>query len=132
MQEQFIQLVAIHNVVQEYHSCMEWFVIAKKLLKDQGKIYDDLAEHLNVSPGAVGHYMVGRREPTLAQVRNVAKYLGVSVAVLLGEEEYHPQSRQSAQGAKIIDSLHSEEEKDRAVKILAVALEPPKPKSSTN
>lgn len=52
----------------------------------QGLRQMDLAESLGVKTrGAVGHYMCGRREPSIEQLQALARRLGVTVSALIGE-----------------------------------------------
>lgn len=62
-----------------------WYDIANQRMRELALTHQDLATALSVSRGAVGHYLNGRREPTIAQLRNIAALLGVTVAELLGE-----------------------------------------------
>jgi transcriptional regulator with XRE-family HTH domain len=65
-----------------------WYEVARVLLKDKGMTYADLADILGVTTGTVGHYMVGRREPTLDQLKTIAKALDKSISELAGEDVY--------------------------------------------
>ena len=65
-----------------------WYEVARALLKDRDMTYADLAAILNVTTGTVGHWMVGRREPTLEQVKAIAKVVDKSVSELCGEDVY--------------------------------------------
>ena len=65
-----------------------WYEVARTLLKDRDMTYADLAAILNVTTGTVGHWMVGRREPTLEQVKAIAKVVDKSVSELCGEDVY--------------------------------------------
>lgn len=65
-----------------------WYEVARTLLKEKGMTYADLAAILDVTTGTVGHWMVGRREPTLQQVKTIAEVLEKSVSELCGEDFY--------------------------------------------
>ena len=63
-----------------------WALIAKGLMRAQGLRQIDIADCLGVETrGAVGHYLSGRREPSIDQMLSLARRLGVTVSELLGE-----------------------------------------------
>lgn len=63
-----------------------WAQIAERLMGRQELRQLDLAKCLGVtSRGAVGHYMCGRREPSIEQLQALSKKLGVTVSELIGE-----------------------------------------------
>lgn len=63
-----------------------WAIVAEGLMRDQGVTQEDLVETFQVTTrGAVGHYMSGRREPSIEQIARLAKKFGVSVSQLIGE-----------------------------------------------
>lgn len=66
-----------------------WYEVARNLLKQKGMKYADLAAILDVTTGTVGHWMVGRREPTLEQIKQIAKVVDKSVSELAGEDFYY-------------------------------------------
>lgn len=65
-----------------------WHQKAKALLKAKQVKYADVAEALCVGESAVGHYLNGRREPSIDQVRTIARMAGVSMSELVGEDAY--------------------------------------------
>lgn len=80
----------------------KWYLIAKPLLKKRGGGYKGLADRLHVQTATVGHYMTGRRNPTPEQLREIADYLGVSMATLFGEvgeaKEITPKTHDGGRG----------------------------------
>jgi transcriptional regulator with XRE-family HTH domain len=56
----------------------------KLLRKDKGITQPELAVILGVSKGAIGHWEVGRREPSLEKVTEIARLFKVSVDYLCG------------------------------------------------
>jgi transcriptional regulator with XRE-family HTH domain len=54
-------------------------------MSELGVTQDQLAQELGVTRGAVGHYLNGRREPSLEQMAIIARKLNMTVAELLGE-----------------------------------------------
>ena len=64
-----------------------WIVQAKKIMRDKGVTQKDIASAMGKSTrGAVGHYFTGRSQPTLNQLKSLAKYLGISLAELVDPE----------------------------------------------
>lgn len=54
-------------------------------MKELGVRQEDLAEPMGVSRGGVGHYLAGRREPSVPQLRALASKLKWSMEELLGD-----------------------------------------------
>ena len=68
-----------------------WAVAAELLMRSQGLTQEDLKDAFQVTTrGAVGHYMTGRREPSVDQLSGLAKRLGVTVSQLIGEVPIAP------------------------------------------
>lgn len=64
----------------------KWALIAKSLMAAQGITQEQLKETLMVtSRGSVGHYLSGRREPSIDQLIRLSNRLGVTTSELLGE-----------------------------------------------
>ena len=63
-----------------------WATIAKSLMKSQGLVQEDLKEAFGVNTrGGIGHYLSGRREPSIEQIMRLSKRLGVTTSELVGE-----------------------------------------------
>jgi transcriptional regulator with XRE-family HTH domain len=62
----------------------------KELREAAGLTQKELAQRAGVVPGAVGHLEQGRRQPTWATVRALAKALGVPSTAFETEEEAPP------------------------------------------
>lgn len=63
-----------------------WAVIATGLMRDKGLTQEDIKDVFGVTTrGAVGHYMRGRREPSVDQLIKLARKLGVTLSELVGE-----------------------------------------------
>jgi len=61
-----------------------WIVQAKKIMRDRGITQKDIASAMGKSTrGAVGHYFTGRSQPTLNQLKSLAKYLDITLAELV-------------------------------------------------
>ena len=64
-----------------------WIVQAKKIMRDRGITQKDIASAMGKSTrGAVGHYFTGRSQPTLNQLKSLAKYLDITLAELVDPE----------------------------------------------
>lgn len=65
-----------------------WYEIARAELRAKDITYARLASMMSVSTAAVGHWMTGRREPTLAQIKYIANVIGKSLSEIVGEDPY--------------------------------------------
>lgn len=63
---------------------MDFGTRLKEMLKQRELTQKDLAVALNISPGAVGNYVHGLREPDYATLKKIASYFQVSTDFLLG------------------------------------------------
>jgi len=64
-----------------------WIIQAKKIMRDKGVTQKDIASAMGKSTrGAVGHYFTGRSQPTLNQLKSLAKYLDITLAELVDPE----------------------------------------------
>ncbi|CDG20561.1 protein of unknown function [Xenorhabdus poinarii G6] len=61
---------------------MNWFDMAKDQMKVLGITYDKLAEHLGLTRGAVGHWLNGRREPSLKEIAAILDFIGIKRVIL--------------------------------------------------
>ncbi|EAY2050215.1 LexA family protein [Salmonella enterica] len=55
---------------------MKWYDLAKSLMRDKGIGQEQLAEHLGITKGAVSHWLNARREPSIADISRIFRYLG--------------------------------------------------------
>ena len=63
-----------------------WVDKAKKEMKRKNLTQQDIAQSMGkTTRGAIGHYFTGRSKPTLEQLENLAKFLGVSLSWLVAE-----------------------------------------------
>ena len=60
-----------------------WIDRARQWMKASGTSQGSLARALDCTRGAVGHYLAGRRQPTLTQMERIAKVMEVHPAWLL-------------------------------------------------
>ena len=61
-----------------------WILQAKKIMRNKGITQKDISAVMGKSTrGAVGHYFTGRSQPTLIQLKSLAKYLDITLAELV-------------------------------------------------
>lgn len=60
-----------------------WHVRAKERMKKLRLTQKDLSEEIGVTRGAIGHYLSGRREPTVDSLMKIIQVLDVSADWLL-------------------------------------------------
>ena len=61
--------------------------ILQEILKREGKTQADLARYIGVSSATASDWCNGFKIPRADKLQSIAKYLGVTVAILLGEKE---------------------------------------------
>ena len=60
-----------------------WTDRAREVMDERQITQQDIADALGVTRGAVGHWLCGRREPTLSQFVELSDVLDVSAGYLL-------------------------------------------------
>ena len=66
----------------------DWITKAKVLMRQRGITQQDLVPVMGkTTRGAIGHYFTGRSEPSIEQLKSLAKFLGVSITYLIDNEE---------------------------------------------
>ena len=82
----------------------------KKLRTERGLSTRALAEEVGTSNATISRYETGKRDPNLIIVHNIAKYFGVSIEYLYGEDiEIELDKKQLNE---IFDELSDESKKD--------------------
>lgn len=85
-----------------------WAVIAESLMEAQGVTQEDLIKTFQVTTrGAVGHYMRGRREPSIEQIARLASKLGVTVSQLIGEIPLAPDHSDRQEISRLLEQIDS-------------------------
>jgi transcriptional regulator with XRE-family HTH domain len=80
-----------------------WYIVAKARLEARDDLnITSLAERLGIGRSGLGHYLAGRREPSTAMLRKIAKELGVSVSELV---ENDPTYARDEIEHKVLDAL---------------------------
>ncbi len=99
-----------------------WNDRLKSGLKRKKLVYKDIAEKLNVTEGAVSHYLNRAREPSIDQVKKMAKMVDISVSELLGEDAVFISCSKEIKAAQLI-RLMSDDKRDMALKLLETLAE---------
>lgn len=63
-----------------------WYVKARTVMAARDISIRVLSDALHLTPGAVGHYLSGRRHPKPGMLRQIAKELHVSVSELIEDD----------------------------------------------
>ena len=95
----------------------KWNDRLKAGLKRKQLVYRDLAKKLNVTEGAVSHYLNGARDPSIDQVKEMAKMVEISVSELLGDDAVFISCKKEIKAAQLIRSMDSDK-KAMALKLL--------------
>ena len=75
-----------------------WFKRARRVMTGRQISQQKLAQHMGITRGAVGHWLSGRREPSLDELQKIATFLNVSYGWLTsGEGEQEAVSPQLAE-----------------------------------
>ncbi len=102
-----------------------WYTKAKAALKERGLIYDDVAQALHVTVSAVGHYLSGRREPSLEQVKTIARMVDKSISELCGEDAYFVVKTDEQRLIDAFRQLSDDEQKFLLKQLTGITLENP-------
>lgn len=66
---------------------MKWFERARQRMEEVAMTQSALAGAVGTSPGALSHYLTGRRDPPLSLIPKIAQVLGCSTdALLIGDD----------------------------------------------
>lgn len=87
-----------------------WYDRVKTELKRRGIIYDQVADALGVSKGSVSHYLTGRYEPSIKQLKVLAGMLEMSLSEMVGDDAYFVTSDDEK---RIIDALRKLPQSER-------------------
>ena len=87
----------------------DWITKAKDLMRQRGITQQDLVPVMGkTTRGAIGHYFTGRSEPSLEQLEALAKFLGVSINYLIGNEESAINKTMLEQCVEIVEEVATE------------------------
>lgn len=75
-------------LIYSYDAIMKWYENVKKMMKSAKVVQDNLIPVLGVDTrGAVSHYLTGRREPSIDQLKALAVFFNVSLDELLSDDD---------------------------------------------
>ena len=64
----------------------KWYDRARRALRGAGVQWQDIATATGVTPSAVGHWLSGRREPSVEELTTIAKMAGLSLDEMCGDD----------------------------------------------
>jgi transcriptional regulator with XRE-family HTH domain len=104
---------------------MKWTDRVRAGLRNKGYTFQDLADRIGVTRPAVSMYLTGKREPTLQQVKEIAKMVDLSVSELLGDDATFIADKQQIRAAELIKEV-PQELQEQALKVLETFTKPAK------
>lgn len=99
-------------------STKKWWEKARERADELKIGYPQIAEELSVSPGAVGHYLNGRRKPTPEALGKIARKLRMSVSELIEDD---PDFARDSEERKVLDLwrlLHRDADKSAVLRMI--------------
>ncbi|EKF9564361.1 TPA: helix-turn-helix domain-containing protein [Vibrio cholerae] len=78
-------MVESTDTIFNFDAKLEWTDLAKQLLLKLEMSQETLAEMINVTPGCVGHWLNGRRDPSMAQIASIFSCLGLNSVTLYSD-----------------------------------------------
>lgn len=82
-----------------------WYEKARERMSEKGITPEDLAAVLGVTPGAVRHYLVGRRNPKPGALIRIARSLGVSMSELVEDDPRFARDKTEEQVLDLLRTL---------------------------
>lgn len=61
---------------------MKWYELVRERMNALGVTREEIGNHLGKTPGAIGHWLLGRREPSLTEIAAMFKCLGIEHVTL--------------------------------------------------
>ncbi|MGP2733852.1 helix-turn-helix domain-containing protein [Serratia bockelmannii] len=61
---------------------MKWSELVREHMKSQGVTREKIGNALGKTPGAIGHWLNGRRKPSLEEIAAILKFLGIQSVTL--------------------------------------------------
>jgi transcriptional regulator with XRE-family HTH domain len=111
------------------NECMsetKWYDRARKALRESGVTFEEVATATGVTRPAVGHWLSGRREPSVDELRTIARMAGLSLDQMCGDD---PRFLTSALDKELFDAARElDEEAKRVLLATARALAKPSPR----
>ena len=69
-------------------SRMDWRETLRNAIKNAGLTYDDVGAEIGVTGSAVGHWLKGRRDPNMDEIRVMARMAGISLDEMFQSQDY--------------------------------------------
>lgn len=57
----------------------KWYEVARQVMETQQISQEEMAERMGVTPGAVGHWLNGKREPKIEVINRFLTELGLPI-----------------------------------------------------
>ena len=104
-----------------------WQDKAKRLMRAQDVPQKTLVEALSVTKGTVSNWLSGRHQPSVAQLRKIAKVLGVTLSELVEDDDSWARSQFELDMLRQARSVPAEQQERAAqlVKAVLATLAPP-------
>lgn len=95
----------------------KWTDRVKGRMRAKGYTQEDVAQRISVTKGAVSHYLTGKREPGIQQIKDWARMLDMSLSEFLGDDARFYSDEKQIKAADLIKELPPEKQ-DIALKLL--------------
>jgi transcriptional regulator with XRE-family HTH domain len=102
-----------------------WYIKARAIADARGVTIKSIADALHLTPGAVGHYLAGRRHPKPGMLRQIAKELHVSVSELIEDDPSFARDETEKEALDLL-RLVPESQRSAALAMLRGLGDPPK------
>ena len=96
---------------------MSWTARVRLALKAKGYTMQDLAVRIGVKQPAVSLYLSGKREPTISQIKEMAKMLDMSLSELLGDDATFIADKKQIEALEEFKQI-PDDKKEIAIKLL--------------
>ncbi|MEQ9736310.1 MAG: helix-turn-helix transcriptional regulator [Algiphilus sp.] len=63
-----------------------WYKRARSVMREKNITQQQLADHMKKSRGGIGHWLTGRREPSMEEAQKISAFLQVSYGWLFASE----------------------------------------------
>jgi len=98
-------ILTVRDVPHTLVMSTPWHIKARKLAKDRGLSYQEMADRLGVSKAAVGHWMSGRHDPSLPRLQEIATMLETSLSDLVAEDDRFMRNEDEVRAVKSIREM---------------------------
>lgn len=95
-----------------------WYEKARALMAEHNILIQDVADTLGLTPGAVGHYLAGQRDPRPDVLKTLAKRIGVSVSELIEDDPAFARDAVEAEALAAMRAIKDESRRAAAIAML--------------